>query len=333
MRRRIIKQGHNTLTVTLPSKWVQLFNLKQGDEIEITERENGLFLTTEKHDEELKTEIDLVGLDIPTIWKYIMAVYREGYDEIVIKFDPSMKYEYPLKFFSSDLIEIKREKQAEHTPYEVLRIMASRFIGFEIIEHHKNYCVMKNMAQLTSKEFDPSLRRVFLLLQQMAEETNEAIKKNDPKLVSHLRDVDLNVDKFVDYCIRVLNKTGFKDVKTSHILFSVLYLLELLGDEFKNISMHITRDFHGKTLKNLKDIVEIITKQVDTLYHLYYDFNKERLTQLSNAYSDIKLYKTNKAKSQGEYKWTKEEAEVLNHLSRIGRYIKALTELRIEMEY
>ena len=60
MRRRIIKQGHNTLTVTLPSKWVQLFNLKQGDEIEINERENGLFLTTEKHDEELKTEIDLV---------------------------------------------------------------------------------------------------------------------------------------------------------------------------------------------------------------------------------------------------------------------------------
>lgn len=333
MRRRIIKQGHNTLTVTLPSKWVQLFNLKQGDEIEINERENGLFLTTEKHDEELKTEIDIVGLDIPTIWKYIMAVYREGYDEIIIKFDPNTKYNHPLRFFSSDWNDIKKGKLAEHTPYEVLRIMASRFIGFEIIEHHKNYCVMKNMAQLTSKEFDPSLRRVFLLLQQMAEETNEAVSNNDPKFVAHLRDIDINVDKFVDYCIRVLNKTGFKDVKKAHLLFSILYLLELLGDEYKNMSMHLVKDLHGKTLKNLKDITETITKQFDELYHLYYDFNRDRLSAISNAYLDIRLYKASKAKSQGEYKWTKEEAEVLNHLSRIGRYIKAITELRIEMEF
>ncbi len=333
MKRKIIKQGHNTLTVTLPSKWVQLFNLKPGDEIDIAEKENGLFLTTEKHDEELKTEIDLQGLDIPTIWKYIMAVYREGYDEVIVKFDPNMKYDHPLKYFTSDLIELKKGRFAEHTPYEILRIMTSRFIGFEIIEHHKNYCVLKNMAQLTSKEFDPSLRRVFLLLDQMAEETLNAVKKNDPKIVSHLRDIDLNVDKFVDYCIRVLNKTGFKDVKKSHVLFSVLYLLELLGDEFKNMSMHILKDLNGKTLKNLKDIIELTAKQVNDLYHLFYDLNKERLIEISNAYLDIRLYKTNKAKSQGEYKWTKEEAEVLNHLSRIGRYIKALTELRIEMEF
>jgi len=333
MRRRIIKQGHNTLTVTLPSKWVQLFNLKQGDEIEINERENGLFLTTEKHDEELKVEIDLAGLDIPTIWKYIMAVYREGYDEITIKFDPNIKYEHPLRFFSLDAYALKKGKLAEHTPYEILRIMTSRFIGFEIIEHHKNYCVIKNMAQLTSKEFDPSLRRVFLLLQQMAEETNEAIQNNDPKVVAHLRDIDLNLDKFVDYCIRVLNKTGFKDVKKSHVLFSILYLLELLGDEYKNMSMHISKDMHGKNLKNLKDIVEAITKQVDELYHLYYDFNRERLSVISNAYLDVRIYKASKAKMHGEYKWTKEEAEVINHLSRIGRYVKALTELRIEMEF
>lgn len=333
MRRRIIKQGHNTLTVTLPSKWVQLFNLKQGDEIEINERENGLFLTTEKHDEELKTEIDLTGLDIPTIWKYIMAVYREGYDEITIKFDPNTKYEHPLRFFSLDASALKKGKLAEYTPYEILRIMTSRFIGFEIIEHHKNYCVIKNMAQLTSKEFDPSLRRVFLLLQQMAEETNESIQNNDPKVVAHLRDIDLNLDKFVDYCIRVLNKTGFKDVKKAHVLFSILYLLELLGDEYKNMSMHICKDMHGKNLKNLKDIVEAITKQVDELYHLYYDFNRERLSTISKAYLDVRLYKSSKAKMHGEYKWTKEEAEVINHLSRIGRYVKAITELRIEMEF
>lgn len=333
MKRRIIKQGHNTLTVTLPSKWVQLFNLKPGDEIEINERENGLYISTEKHDEELKKEIDINGLDIPTIWKYVMAAYREGYDEIKVIFDPTKKYEHPLRFFGADLVDLSHRPPADHTPYEVLRIMSSRFIGFEIIEHHKNYCVLKNMALLTSKEFDPSLRRVFLLLQQMGEETLGAIRKNDTRVIQHLIDVDINIDKFVDYCIRVLNKTGFKDVKKAHVLFSILYLLELLGDEYKNISTHIIRDMKGRPLKNLIELAERASKQVDDFYHLYYNFNREKLVAISNDNLEISYYKRTKAKSQGEYKWTKEEAEVLGHFSRVGRYIKALVELRIEMEF
>ena len=118
MKRRIIKQGHNTLTVTLPSKWVQLFNLKPGDEIEINERENGLFLSTEKHDDELKTEVDITGFDIATIWKYIMSVYREGYDEVKIIFDPMKKYDHPRRFFTSESTDIRYGKNADHTPYE-----------------------------------------------------------------------------------------------------------------------------------------------------------------------------------------------------------------------
>ena len=29
MKRKIIKQGHNTLTVTLPSKWVKKLNINE----------------------------------------------------------------------------------------------------------------------------------------------------------------------------------------------------------------------------------------------------------------------------------------------------------------
>jgi hypothetical protein len=36
-------------------------------------------------------------MDIPTMWKYFMAVYREGYDEIIVKFDPKKIYETPLR--------------------------------------------------------------------------------------------------------------------------------------------------------------------------------------------------------------------------------------------
>ena len=87
MKRRIIKQGHNTLTITLPTDWAKKFNLKAGSEIDLVEKENGLFITTEKIGEEKSVEFDISEMDIPTIWKYFMAVYREGYDEVLVKFN------------------------------------------------------------------------------------------------------------------------------------------------------------------------------------------------------------------------------------------------------
>lgn len=54
MKRRIIKQGHNTLTVTLPSAWVKDLNIHAGDEIDLVEEANGLLLTTEKKTEKIR---------------------------------------------------------------------------------------------------------------------------------------------------------------------------------------------------------------------------------------------------------------------------------------
>ena len=187
------------------------------------------------------------------------------------------------------------------------------------------------MAVLTSKEFDPSLRRVFLLLQQMGEETLESLKKNDSKIVAHMRDIDINVDKFVDYCVRVLNKTGFKDVKKAHLLFSVLYLLELLGDEFKNLSGHLLRNMHKSPSKEIIELAEKSLKQVNDFYNLYYNFSRENLIAISDDNLIIRLHKENRAK-KGE-KLSVEEYQIMSHLARVGRYVKALIELRIEMEF
>ena len=39
MKRKIIRQGHNTLTITLPSDWAKRFNIEAGKEIDLTERD------------------------------------------------------------------------------------------------------------------------------------------------------------------------------------------------------------------------------------------------------------------------------------------------------
>ncbi|MBM3234367.1 phosphate uptake regulator PhoU [Candidatus Pacearchaeota archaeon] len=330
MRRKLIKQGHNTLTITLPSKWIQQFNLKPGSEINLIEKDNGLFLTTEKNEQYKKAEFDITRMDIPTIWKYFMAVYREGYDEVLVRFNENIKLENPYKFFCQHKLDLKYERKSEKKNiHEILQSFVNRFIGFGIIESGKDYCIVKEIGETSVKEFDNCLRRIFLILQQMAEETVEAIKTNNSKILPHIHDVDINLDKFHDYCIRILNKVGNKEPRKSELLSSTLFLLELLGDEFKNISHHLLYDLKKTKSDGLKKTARLIKEEIDALYSLFYKFDIEKINQISKIDKEIyfgvgEVFK----KANDEY-----EKEVLHHLRLISRYINALYELKIEMEF
>ena len=330
MKRKIIRQGHNTLTITLPSEWTKRFNLESGKEVDLIEKDNGLFISVEKNGEHKRAEFDITGMDIPTVWKYIMAVYREGYDEVFIKFDPKMELESPFKFFTQHRLDLRYKKDIEKkTVLEALQGFVNRFIDFEIVEHGKDYVLIREMGEMSSKEFDNSLRRVFLLIQQMAEETLEAVRTGNTKLLSHMHDVDINLDKFHDYCVRVLNRVANKEKKKTALLFSTLYLLELLGDEFKTISHHLIFDFPNTRLKNLEEMAESIKMQIDTFYDLFYKFDKEKIKVLSGI-DQSRYFGINTTYKKAK---TEEEKEIFHHLRIMARYLNALLELRIEMEF
>ena len=283
VKRKVIKQGHNTLTITIPSDWAQRFNLKAGDEIDLAERDNGLFISTEASDDSKQTVIDMKGLDLPTLWKYFMAVYREGYSEVKVEFDPDELYDNPYKFYSAHTLDSKYGKRSkQHSPIEAINVMLNRFIGFAVIDTHKDYCIIKNMGEVSSKEFNSSLRRVFLLIQQMGEEINSCLKNGRTNHLNHAHDIDINIDKFHDYCIRVLNKTGFQDVKKSHLMFSTIYILELIGDEFKRAAHHILVDMKGKSFENIAPLAKMVIDQVESFYDFFYNFERKKIRDNSS---------------------------------------------------
>ncbi len=330
MKRKVIKQGHNTLTITLPSKWVKQFNLRAGDEISLTEKENGIFLTTEKNHESIKTEIDVSNFDIPTIWKYFMGVYREGYDQVIVKFDQATNLESPYKFFTHHKLDFKYNKEtAKKTPIEFFHELVNRFIGWEIINYGKDFVLIKEISEPSSKEFDNALRRIFLLIEQMSEEICTALENNNLKQLNHIHDIDINLDKFHDYCIRILNRIGNKDSKKTALFFSTLYLLELVGDEFKNISHHLIYDFQKGNYKNILPVTYSIKKQLDLFYEIFYKFDRNKIIESSKLdkerYFDVDNVHKKLRKD--------EEKEIFHHLRIITRYRNALTELRIEMEF
>ena len=189
------------------------------------------------------------------------------------------------------------------------------------------------MSEISGKEFDSALRRVFLLILQMGEIMLEAIKTNNLDLLKPTNDMDINVDKFHDYCVRILNKKGLE--KKPHLMFTSLFILELVGDEFKNVARHLLEEFKNKRLNNLKPVAELIIQQLNAFYSLFYSFNKEKVIEMSKRDYDVHFYlpKLYYKESKKEIKLSEIELEIFNHFRRMSKLINALTELRLEMEF
>jgi bifunctional DNA-binding transcriptional regulator/antitoxin component of YhaV-PrlF toxin-antitoxin module len=102
MKRRIIKQGHSTLTITLPTDWTKKLNINAGDEIDVFENSGALVLNGKQNNGHKSVSIDFTGLSVPMMWRYFQSVYREGYDEIKIIYDPNKKdYEGAYNYYTT----------------------------------------------------------------------------------------------------------------------------------------------------------------------------------------------------------------------------------------
>ncbi|PIN89250.1 hypothetical protein COU60_03775 [Candidatus Pacearchaeota archaeon CG10_big_fil_rev_8_21_14_0_10_34_76] len=332
MKRKVIRQGHNTLTVTLPTHWVQKLNIKAGDEIDLVEIENRLIINGQQRTKEKACVIDIRDFTVPLLWRYFQSAYRSGCDEIKVVFDPvRKKYDDAFHYYTTQFEYSKLgEKVPSRPAIAMIQEVVDRFIGIEIIETGEGYCVIREMGEPTSKEFDNSLRRIFLIMIELFDRTIKAIGTNeigDASLCKEIHAIDLGVDKFVDYCCRILNKiTGVHPEDKKQLIFSSLFLLELLGDEFKYLAKHIA--LSKKSVKECNALAELVKEHFMQYYKLYYKF--DRSLSIDFGQKDVEVYKSHfntKGEMHGECR------SITRHIMMISKLTFALAELRIQMEF
>ena len=231
------------MMVSLPSKWVKDQRLKKGDEVEIAEADDALKITSKKGELALKKEIK-----IPSPREYknrlIDVPYMQGYDEVVVHFDNAAVMELIIK-------------------------ETERLLGVEVVNQTETSCTIKNVAEALEKEFETILRRLFLLVKSMADDSLEAAKNKDYQRLKNVGDLEKMCHKYALFCMRIINKYGYKDPKKAHFVFYIAYALEQISDHYEDICLHIIEKKEKidlKTLAFFKDIV-ILT---DLYYQAFY---------------------------------------------------------------
>ena len=293
MKRKLIKHGESSLTISLPRSFVRDNNLKKGQEIEVIESEKGLFISPEKSKEHKSVSIDISN-QLEVIRKILGATYKSGYDELNIKF--------------SSFEEIKEIKQ----------VLQSQFAGYEIIKQDKNNIIIKKISEDDFEQFDNVLRRFFIIINEMGSDIKEALEKDDFQWLKSISLIKYESDRLADYCRRAINLKFKSNYKRLGPLYTIIEQIEKVSDNYQELCNYVSEN----KIKLSERTKTMINKQVEfqnLFYSLFFKFDISRMNEL----------KKEKDKLQNEIKLvikktTEKEVYVLIIIDRILNIIYSL---------
>jgi phosphate uptake regulator len=215
MKRKVIKQGNNTLTLTLPRTWCETLNIKAGDELDVDAQPAKLVVQANANPEHREAEIE-IPKGTKGHRRFIVGPYTKGYDVIRIKF---------------------------HDADALPRILegASLLIGFEITKQSENLCVLTNIAKGLDTEFESMKSRLMSVAIDMLDSTIDAIEKKEYERLKSIKEMETLANRLNLFCRRMVNTMPFEQSAATR-LNKIICQLEDITDQVSDICEIVEND-------------------------------------------------------------------------------------------
>jgi len=247
------------MMISLPSKWIKANSLGKGDEIDVNELGKDLLIKKSKElNGKNKAAIDVTGYS-PLINRILIALYQRGIDELEVRFSEK-----------KEIIDFQKK-------------VINELLGFEIMKQSQGYILLKEISGSENQDIDEIIKRIIFILDAMMEELVDALE-NDKDL-EPIIETDSSINKFVHFCLRLLNKRGYKNPNFTSQIYGLVSELENMGD----ICKRMAKDF--KKIKPTKEYIQIIKEtreQLRLIKGIIFDYNKNNLLKFAKNHKLIK---------------------------------------------
>ncbi|MFH1850331.1 MAG: AbrB/MazE/SpoVT family DNA-binding domain-containing protein [archaeon] len=314
MKRKVIRQGHNTLTLTLPAKWVADNKISPGDELDLRVSEKNIIIGKEAEDRPKKITIDINGLDYSSIRHRMRSAYKVGYDEIELRFD------------RPDAPEFKSGKN--RPVMDVINHEVGMLLGCEIVDQKSKHCTIKDYTFGNHDDLDNLMRRIFLLFVDYNDELYEAVKKDDRNILETMYEKHFNVTKFIFYLIRSLNKGKYPEPRKIPVLYYIFSGIDDMLDISKYVAIRILKLQPEKLNKTSIEILGDIVELIKTYYQYFFKPEDEYMLRFSKKRWDVVRKLTRSIRTVPP-----EELFVLTQMEQCLEILHHLFEARMSLNY
>lgn len=257
MRRKVISQGNNAFTTTLPVKWIRKNHIK--NEIDIEESNNELIIRPVGKETSVisRTSIDLKDYSRRIIMNLIYQAYRKGFDEIKLNYNKKEQMVY-------------------------IKEITKHLIGFEIAEEERSFCTIQNMAEPSPNNFDMILRKVFQMIKQESSDMYSDIRSKESQIDKY-KEMSIDIRRYCNYLRRVIVKNSIGGNRDSYLLFSLSSYLSYIHQAYYNLYLEWSKN---RTTID-KDLLYQLRSINGLFEDLYYSFYKRKM-DLNNHIIDKK---------------------------------------------
>jgi phosphate uptake regulator len=290
MRRKLIRQGdrkHGSYTVTLPAVWIKQFGLQAGDELDIDESGSSLLISAKRGPVAPKViHVDARGFTITQIRRNIAEAYRSGAETIEVE-------------YKNEVLFHSRTQRTTTTKKEIEELVSSELFGMEIEKVTPTLFVIKQFSEALEAEFDSAIRKVFLKLQEQVDFSISALESLKEEELKEVWIHDRGINKFCNFCMRILNKKGYHDIRTQNEMYAGLVQLELIGDSIYMIPMLAAKmkakSIHQDVFVLLKDL----KKAINLSMRYFAERKEEYFTQIMDLREKYYVLERNSFKING----------------------------------
>jgi phosphate uptake regulator len=169
--------GRSTFVVSLPKRWVNKVNIKNGDSLVVIPLADGTLLLnpklSKKEEAVHKRVIEVEPDDMEELTRKFIGAYLSGYD----------------------VIEIKVKKQLLRHMRRQIQEMVHRVIGMEIIDDAANTVTVKDLLDASDFSLLKGIKRMYSIARGMHHDAITALSKKDTVLAEDVETRDEQVDK------------------------------------------------------------------------------------------------------------------------------------------
>jgi len=262
MKRKIVRHGPSSLTISLPMKWIKKHNIKAGDELDI--REINSFLTignqNQNNDKSILIDVSNIGKSINRV---IGSIYRAGYDNVKIK------YSNPEEF---DEIQDEVEKISK---------------GFEIFKYSSSEIQIKSIYQPNIEDFNNVLQRYFYAIKNIGVDLLDTLKKKNLDFLKTVILQDRAIDRHSNFLRRILNKGLQIEFDRPYCIYYIIEQLEIFADLYKEFAKLYYSNREKKILNDYLIIIEQINELFDIFLKAFFNFTFDKSKALFNKEKEI----------------------------------------------
>lgn len=251
MRKKLVKQGHSTLTLTIPAKWIKENKLKAGSEIELEEINNSIIISATTIPKEESISLDITNLHKTGINWLLAATYKKGYDEIIIKYENNSQ----LKTINDRIKDCLK--------------------NYEIIEQNNSRVTIKSISNSQDENFEVLLRRIFRVNASFFKSILESLKQNKYSQLLDAIYLEETNDSLVNTCQRIIIKNKKLSKQEACFDYVIIWQLEKIADTLKHFCQEVNE--RKKITNKLVAKFEEVSQLYESFYQIFYDFDSKKL--------------------------------------------------------